>query len=117
MEGRRSTTGTYYLHICNRGQPNRFCWKKNYEFAENSAGLAMGYNIYTPCHFNMATDGARSKYSFWTVPVFYPLCQKVGRKDGCIEEKSLSNYNSSNKFSIFNVQFSTLNELKLNIEH
>ena len=83
MEGRRTTTGSYHHHFCNRRQSYRFRGKKNYEFIEHSAGLAMGNNLYPACHFNMAPDGAGSKYSIWTVPVFYTLCQKIGRKDGC----------------------------------
>lgn len=91
MEGGCITIGTYHLHICNRRQPYRFRWKKNYEFAEYSGGLAMGYNIYTTCHFNLAPNGAGSQYSFWTVQVFFPVCKKAGRKDGGIKEKVLSN--------------------------
>lgn len=105
MEGRCITTGSYHQHICNRGQSYRFCRKKNYEFAEHSAGLAMGNNLYPACHVNMAADGAGSKYSIWAIQVFYTLCQEVGRKDGCGQKEFLTHWNSNIKCSILNPRF------------
>ena len=42
----------------------------------------MGYNLYTTNNHNLATGCIDSKYSIWTISLFYPLYPENWRKDG-----------------------------------